>query len=73
MRARANAIEHFLKSLLKFLAAIGTVREFARVEDGGIVCEEGAELVPIKIVECLDESRRESCGPRLRHCPQAPR
>jgi hypothetical protein len=53
--ARANAVEHLLKRLLKFLASVGTMREFARIEDRSIVGESSAEAIPVKIVECLNE------------------
>lgn len=50
-----NAIEYFLEEPLIFFTSVGSMREFARVEDRGIIGKSRAEAVPIEVVECLDE------------------
>jgi hypothetical protein len=49
---RSNTFGNALSNCTRPLC---TMREFAWMEDGGVVGESGAEAVPVKIVECLDE------------------
>jgi len=55
--ASANAIKYFLKISLKFPAAVGAARKFARIKDGCVVGKKGPKFLPLKVVECLDEVR----------------
>src|SRR5262252_2224347 len=53
--ASANAIKHFLKISLKFPAAVGASRKFARIKDRCVVGKKGPKFLSLKVVECLDE------------------
>ena len=50
-----NAIEYFPEESFKLFTPGGTVRKLARIEDRCTIGKRGAEVVPIEVVECLDE------------------
>ena len=55
----ANAPEDLLKCSLKFLASVGAMGRIARKEDRRVICKKTSKLVPVEVVECRDEVRKD--------------
>ena len=55
----ANALEDLLKCLLKFLASVGAMGRISRKEDRSVICKKTSKLVPVEVVECRDEVRKD--------------
>src|ERR1700745_1548298 len=45
--ANTNAVEYVLEESLEFIASVGAMRKLTWIENSRVICECGAEVVPI--------------------------